>query len=292
MEEENFDIHWLNERYPFDAEARNKALEGKVLSFLKDIETLYLVDAGAGTGSNCLYFLEKLPQNQYWYLIEQNASLQNATIRRFSDFANYHNYKFLRKKDELFISKPRKEITIKIINDSVFRLPAFIDLPKIHLITANALFDLFTITQIDNFAQILFEHKIPIYTTLSYESMQFSPQDPFDSIFIEQYNNHMERTQPFGKALGKRAGIYFANIFSQNNWTASTQSSTWNIKPDDIKMHYYLLNFMENALEELPLEANVQENFQKWVMRKKNLIIARQQSLTIKHLDLFASPSY
>ena len=99
-EEENFDRDWLQERYPFDAEARNKPLESKVLAHFANQEVITLVDVGAGTGSNCLYFMDQLPQNQKWYLIEQDDALQKATIRRLKDFAAYHKYNFDRKKDK------------------------------------------------------------------------------------------------------------------------------------------------------------------------------------------------
>ena len=52
-EKENFDIDWLSERYPFDVEARDKALESKVIAHLAKKSSITLVDVGAGTGSNC-----------------------------------------------------------------------------------------------------------------------------------------------------------------------------------------------------------------------------------------------
>ena len=55
MEEENTYANWLNDRYPFDSEARDKSLEAKVMDYLKPKEALQLVDVGAGTGSNTLY---------------------------------------------------------------------------------------------------------------------------------------------------------------------------------------------------------------------------------------------
>jgi hypothetical protein len=35
----------------------------------------------------------------------------------------------------------------------------------------------------------------------------------------------------------------------------------------------------------------MQANFQKWLQRKKDLIITRQQRLKVMHMDIFAMPA-
>lgn len=289
-EEENFDRDWLQERYPFDAEARNKPLESKVLAHFANQEEIILVDVGAGTGSNCLYFIEQLSQNQKWYLIEQNEALEKATIRRLKDFAAYHKYDFDRKKNTVTIQSIKKKIVVTIINGSLLNLPNLVDLKQVDLVLANAVFDLFSKTQIEAFVNIIVDNQLAFYPTLNYEGMAFLPSDPFDEVFIDQYNAHMERPQDFGEALGKNASQYMVELFAAKKCPTNTAESIWQIEPDDIKMHYYLLNFMENALGELNLAPAMQANFEKWVQRKKDLIITRQQRLEISHLDIFVTP--
>ncbi len=289
-EEENFDRDWLQERYPFDAEARDKVLESKVLTHFDEQSVLTLVDVGAGTGSNCLYFIEQFSQNQKWYLVEQNEALQKATIRRLKDFAAYHKYDFDRKKNTVTIKSIKKKVTVTIINDSLLNLSDLVDLKKVDLVMANAVFDLFSAAQIEQFVNIIVDNQLAFYPTLNYEGMVFLPSDPFDEVFIDQYNGHMERPQAFGTALGKNASQYIVELFEAKKYQISTAESTWRIEPDDIKMHYYLLNFMENALGELDLAPAMQANFEKWVQRKKDLIITRQQRLEIGHLDIFVTP--
>jgi len=289
-EEENFDRDWLQERYPFDAEARNKPLESKVLAHFVNQPEITLVDVGAGTGSNCLYFVDQLAQNQKWYLIEQNDALKKATIRRLKDYAAYHKYSFERKKDTITIKSIKKKVTVTIINDSLLDLPKLVNLKTVDLILANAVFDLFSKAQIEQFVTIIVDNQLAFYPTLNYEEMVFLPSDPFDEVFIEQYNAHMERPQAFGTALGKNASQYMVELFEAKKCQIDTAVSTWRIEPDDIKMHYYLLNFMENALVEMDLAPAMQANFERWVQRKKDLIITRQQRLEIEHLDIFVSP--
>jgi len=288
-EKENFDIDWLSERYPFDVEARNKALESKVVAHLAEKSSITLVDVGAGTGSNFLYFVEQLPQSQKWYLVEQNESLKKATIRRLKDYASYHKYNFERKKDTVKITSIKRDITVTILNDSLLNLAELIDLKKVDLVLANAVFDLFSAAQIDQLVSLITQNKLAFYHTLSYEGMTFNPTDPFDEVFIDTYNEHMERPQAFGKALGRHASQYMVKSFEAAKSTVQSAPSKWQIEAVDIKMHYYLLNFMENALGEMDLAPAIQQNFKKWIQRKKDLIITGQQRLEIAHLDVFVT---
>jgi len=289
-EEENFDIDWLSERYPFDVEARNKELQSKVAAHLAEKSSITLVDVGAGTGSNCLYFVEQLPQNQTWYLVEQNADLKKATIKRLRDYANYHKYSFERKKDTVKITSLKRNITVTVLNDSLLNLVDLVDLSRVDLVLANAVFDLFSAKQITALVNLITQNKLAFYHTLSYEGMTFNPTDPFDDVFIAAYNEHMERPQDFGKALGKHASQYMVKLFEATASTVHTATSKWKIEPVDIRMHYYLLNFMENALSEMDLAPAVQQNFEKWIQRKKDLIITGQQRLEITHMDIFVKP--
>ena len=97
----------------------------------------------------------------------------------------------------------------------------------------------------------------------------------------------MERPQSFGQALGTKASAYMVEAFEKEGLKVTTASSVWQVGADDIKMHYYLLNFMENALDEMDLVEAKQANFKKWLTRKKELIITRQQRLDVEHLDIF-----
>lgn len=286
-EKENFDIDWLNERYPFDVEARDKTLEKKVLDYLSKSTDLVLVDVGAGTGSNCLYFLKQLPQNQTWYLVEQNTELKRATIRRLKDYASYHKYDFERKKDTIQIRTNKRKITVNIINDSLLNLASLVNLKKVDLVMANAVFDLFSSDQLSKLVTMLTQNRLAFYHTLGYEGMYFEPTDPFDDVFINRYHEHMERSQDFGKALGKKANEFLMQLFDNQSAKVEKAESVWRIEPVDIKMHYYLLNFMENALGEMDLAPAMQQNFDRWTQRKKDLIITGQQRLKITHQDIF-----
>ena len=287
MEEDNFNADWLNERYPYDAEGRNKIVETAALDYLKDKTTLNLVDIGAGTGSNCLYLMDKLDQDQVWTFIEQDAALNPILEKRLKDYAAYHKYQWEESGTGYHIQAPSKKLTFQIRNASLLDLPDLVDLSKVDLLLANAVFDLFAYEQLERFLQSILQYHIPCLFTMNYQTMVYTPEDPFDQSYISLYEAHMERTQDFGQAMGKQAGKILTTWFKQANWEVTQGEGDWHLLEDDIKMHYYLLNFMDVALEELDFDGNLKAQFPKWLQRKKDLIITRRQQLRIGHLDLF-----
>jgi len=291
MEEKNFDIDWLAKRYPFDVEARNKTVEQKAIDYLKKDQPLVIVDLGAGTGSNCLYFLDKLKQDQSWIFIEKDPQLAPALIHRLEEYATFHKYKWSYINGVYEMLTPFKKVTFKVISDTFFKIDQLVDLSKVDLVVANAVFDLLSKVQISQFLDQLTSNKIACLFTLHYTGMRFKPEDPFDQAYIDLYDEHMVRPQSFGQAMGKLAAAHVAQTLEDANYTLEKGESTWNIKEDDIKMHYYLLNFMDNALSELQYTDELQAYFPKWFQRKKDLIITRKQSLEVKHIDLFACSS-
>lgn len=288
MEENNFDIDWLAERYPFDAEARNKPVEQAAIDYLKTDQPVVIVDVGAGTGSNCLYFLDKLKQDQSWTFIEKDPTLAPALINRLADYAAFHKYSWSLKDGVYEMITPFKKVTFNVFSDNLLKIDQLVDLSKVDLVVANAVFDLLSKIQISQFLDQLLQNKIACLFTLHYTGMRFTPEDPFDQAYIDLYDGHMIRPQPFGQAMGKMAAAYIAQTFEEANYKLQKGDSSWNVREDDVKMHYFLLNYMENALSELSYPTELQNYFPKWLQRKKELIITRQQGLEVKHLDFFA----
>jgi len=165
-----------------------------------------------------------------------------------------------------------------------------VPLEKIDLVLANAVFDLFSKEQIQQFLNPILQKEIACYFTLNYKSQSFHPEDPFDKTYISLYEDHMERPQATGNATGKMVGNYLAECL-ETFQTVEQAISSWQIQKEDIKMHYYLLSFMENAIQELVLQEEVRTLLPKWIQRKKDLVITRQLELEVQHWDIFSYPS-
>lgn len=291
MEENNFYANWLNDRYPFDSEARNKDLEAAFLSYLNQKEEVRLVDVGAGTGSNALYLMDKISGNQHWHFIEQDASFEEVVFHRLEEYASYHKYDWIKKGHSAFITTPNKQLTFQFINGSLLDIKDLVELETIDIVVANAVFDLFSKDQIQQFLQPILAREIACYFTLNYQSMSFHPEDPFDDTFISLYETHMERPQTMGSAMGKKANSFIQEQLSSSSKVTSG-ISTWHFQQEDIKMHYYLLNFMESAIPELDMKEEIKVLLPKWIQRKKDQIISRQLELQIHHLDIFSIPHH
>jgi len=208
MEENNFDIEWLAQRYPFDVEARNKTVEQTAIDYLKTKQSVVIVDVGAGTGSNCLYFLDKLKQDQSWTFIEKDPALAPALIQRLEAYAAFHKYNWSLENGVYKMQTPFNQMTFKIISDTFLQIDQLLDLSKVDLVVANAVFDLLPKVQISQFLDPLIQNKIACLFTLNYTAMKFTPEDPFDQSYIDLYDAHMERPQSFGKAMGKLAALF------------------------------------------------------------------------------------
>ncbi|MGB0839750.1 MAG: hypothetical protein ACPGXL_06395, partial [Chitinophagales bacterium] len=178
-----FTSEWLQERYRFDAEARNPSVEQAFFDHIAPKEMVDLVDVGAGTGANCLYYFPKITQqHQNWYLVEKDAELCQASKQIIQTFAEKNGYGLETEaseqkgaeecEEELHINHPEtgQKIYIQFINGSLLELDELLNLNNVDVVMANAVFDLFTPQQFDAFGQILQVHQVPFLTTINYTS--------------------------------------------------------------------------------------------------------------------------
>ena len=268
-DEEIFEISWLTERYPFDVEARSKKIQAIALQALEAKPKLRLIDISAGIGSNCLYFMKQLEQNQEWLLLESRAGLKAKIIRQLKDYATFHKYDFEQKKKGIKIRSSSKIIQVQILEESFLNPVIFAKFSKADLVFANAAFKNCSSEQFRQFAQIILKEKTPCLFTLNYEGMTFDPEDPFDTAFLNMYDDYLERQQNSKQAMGKNSGATILSFFEKNNWINHSASSNWQVEQEDIKMHYYLLANLENAIETVNLDPIMQSNFSKVAPAKK-----------------------
>ena len=76
----SFETNWLDRRYHYDNAARDKNVEKACLNHLKNKSSVTILDIGSGTGSNCLYFLEKMPAVQNWIFVEHDERLSKYAL--------------------------------------------------------------------------------------------------------------------------------------------------------------------------------------------------------------------
>ncbi len=287
--ETSYYIDWLNTRYPFDAAGRNREIKKQFLELMnsKGKATLSLVDIGAGTGSNCRYWIDRIPQHQHWKLIEQNPAFIKPCLENLTHFAIEQGYHREHHPAGLTMVAGEKHIHIDLLNVSLFEVGIATDLSQTDAITANAVFDLLTREQFDNFIQTITEHPVIFLATLNYGGMYFTPEHSYDQEFIDLYEQHMRRWQPFGKSMGPACVQLMPEILEKYGLKVHSLESYWQILRTDKEMLNYYMDFMKSALCDMAVSDLEKAKLQDWLTLKEE---TDQAILNVNHQDILAIP--
>jgi len=283
----SFETNWLDRRYDYDNAARNKKVEEACLNYLQNKTSVTILDIGSGTGSNCLYFLEKMPAIQNWIFVEHDEHLTKYALERIKKHVSELGYSVEVAPQKLILQKDNRQIEITYITDSFMDLDKKVDLSKVDLVTAGAVFDLLSFKQFVDVATIVLENEIALLATMNYAEMNFSPEEASDVLFIEKYEKHMSRPQEFGKAMGKDCSRSMVKFFKKHQKEVVYGSSVWKLNGDEEETHRHLFQFMKSAVSEMLEEEEHTQLFSKWLYLKKELAAEKKLETSIQHYDIF-----
>ena len=283
----SFETNWLDRRSHYDNAARDKNVEIACLNYLKNKSSVSILDIGSGTGSNCLYFLERMPAVQNWIFVEHDEHLSKYALERIKKHAVDAAYSIEVAPQKIFLQKDNRKISIEYITDSFLNLEKKVDLSKIDLVTAGAVFDLLSFKQFVDIASVILENEIALLATMNYAEMNFSPSEASDVLFIEKYEKHMSRKQEFGKAMGKDCSRSMVKFFRKHQKEIVYGASIWNLVGDEEETHRCLFQFMKSAVTEMLEEEEHHQLFCKWLYLKKELAAEGKLETSIQHYDIF-----
>jgi len=146
-----FSSEWLALREAVDHRSRNPALRSKLAARFADRDDIFVVDLGAGTGSNLRAVAPVLPARQQWILIDHDPALLTTafeTIAQWSDSSHAVA-------TGLEISTGGKSLLIEFRQADLAAEPAAWGDASPDLVTAAALFDLVSEAWIDRFVVAL-----------------------------------------------------------------------------------------------------------------------------------------
>ena len=170
-----FDAGWLALREPTDHAARSRRLAARFAVAAGPAP--YMVDLGAGSGSNHRYLAPLLPPSQRWLLVDHDPVLlaaAGAVESRQLDLAQ-----------------------------------ALPEVPGRTGITASALLDLTSAAWLDRLAGWCGD--TPVLIALSVDGrLAWRPEDPDDGAMPERFFAHQQGDKGFGPALGPAAASHFA----------------------------------------------------------------------------------
>lgn len=281
-----FNPDWLTERYPFDSKARNRYVEKNFLKYLAAFPTPVLVDLGCGNGANTKYFIDRIPTNHTWILVDNDQNLLNHALDNLRNLDGYEATD-LPSSDGFILKKEGKQITIKTACGSLLELDQLLNLSSVDLLMANAVFDLFSEEQFTAFAAMLKANRLPILATLNYASMIFSPGVEHDPLFLDYYDLHMQRVQDFGRGMGYQCSEVMERVLQKLEAKTFTGPSNWEISAADTGMLNFLYHYLDDSLHELPFNEKEGQLLESWLAERRLAIDEGRLSVKVGHFDLF-----
>ncbi|WP_313886284.1 class I SAM-dependent methyltransferase [Amycolatopsis viridis] len=192
---------WLALREPADAAARAAALLGPLRASLSTVGgRLVIRDVGCGTGSMARWLAPRLPVPQHWILHDRDpALLARASITGTG-------------------------VTVETHHGDLGRL----DLGGTSLVTASALLDLLTLSDVDGLAGSCAAAGCPALLTLSVTGrVELTPADPLDAEIAAAFAAHQRRNG----LLGPDAVAMAALAFERRGAVVRLAPSPWRLGP-------------------------------------------------------------
>ena len=259
-----FAIAWLDLREGADRRARDAALAGAALQWLRQhggATSPIVVDLGAGTGST----LRALSGagDSLWRLVDHDASLLVEALKRHGRQC--------------------------VIEDYQADLAAIAELPLggATLVTASALFDLVSAGFVERLVARLAGQRTALYAALNYDGITaWTPVHPLDEVVLAAFNRDQRRDKGLGPALGPDAVAYLRAALEQVGFSVQVAVSPWRLGPADQALVAELVRGSAAAVAEgYGLDA---AQLQAW--QEFRLAHAGYGSCIVGHLDLLALP--
>src|SRR5690606_17274244 len=96
------------------------------------------------------------------------------------------------------------------------------------LVTASALFDLFSVEAIERLAAAVAAERCAFYTVLTYDGIAaFLPEHPADGAMREAFDRHQRTDKGFGPAAGPNASDALAAAFARYGYSVVRGKSPW-----------------------------------------------------------------
>ena len=242
-----FSAQWLALREPVDLRSRDAALAAEVARRFSRHPHVNVIDLGCGTGANLRVLAPLLGAEQSWQLVDYDPLLLAAASERLAAWADTARAAA----EGLELTKAGRHIKVTFRNADMARDLPNILAPPVELITASALFDLFSPAAIERLAGIVAHHRAVLYTVLTYDGRIGSePASASDQAVIAAFNAHQRRDKGFGPAAGPTAPAVLAECFSRAGYEVREGQSPWRLGAADGGLMAALVTGVLDAVRE------------------------------------------
>ncbi|PSC02664.1 SAM-dependent methyltransferase [Alsobacter soli] len=276
-----FSPEWLALREPADRDARSHALLERVGAHFAGRREMLVLDIGCGTGSTLRALAPRLPEHQFWRLVDHDPALLAAARERLAAWAEEAEDA---EGGDLVLTVAERTVRVRLEQADLAPGVARLLAPAPALVTASALFDLVSPAWIDGFARECAAAGAAVYAALTYNGLSaWDPPHPADAAVLDAFHVHQGRDKGFGAAAGPDAPAALEQALEAQGYACEAADSDWVLGPDDGALMAELATGIAQAAAETgavpPAEA------QAWAAAR-----AGARRAIIGHTDLFAVP--
>jgi hypothetical protein len=205
---------WLALREPADAEARARDLVERLERALPASGYRVIHDLGCGTGAMGRWLAPLLAGPQHWVVHDRDAELVALAAA-----------------DRPGPAADGAPVTVEARHTDVARMHAR-DLVGATLITASALLDLLTESELNRLAGVCAAAGCPILLTLSVTGrVEITPAVPLDGRVAAAFDAHQRRATERGRLLGPDAVAFAVEAFRRLGAELLLRPSAWRLGP-------------------------------------------------------------
>jgi hypothetical protein len=263
---------WLTLREPADAAARSRELVEQLLRSVPEAGPWLVHDLACGTGGMGRWLAPQLPGPQHWLLHDLDDDLLALTVA-----------------DPPTTARDGSTVTVEPRRTDITRLEDG-DLAGATLITASALLDLLTETELTGLVAVCAAAACPVLLTLSVAGrVALSPPDPLDHRVAAAFDAHQRRATERGALLGPDAPAAAAEAFGRLGAAVLGRPSPWQLGAGDGELTAEWLTGWVGAAREQDGELAAATDA--YLRERLAQAHSRRLQATVDHADLLILPA-
>jgi SAM-dependent methyltransferase len=258
---------WLALREPADAAARAPDLVEELRRELPAGRPVWVHDLGCGTGSMGRWLAPRLTGPQHWVLHDRDPDLLEHAAAGTPEAA-----------------ADGSPVTVETRQGDLTELDPCA-LAGASLVTASALLDMLTHTEVERLVGVTADAGCPILLTLSVVGrVDVAPWDPLDAAVAAAFNAHQRRTTGGRRLLGPDAAGVAAALFTRLGAEVLVRPSPWRLGPADGELAAeWLAGWVGAACEQRP---ELVSRTAGYLERRRDEAASGRLRVTVHHQDL------
>lgn len=219
----SFSPEWLALREPVDHASINSQVREALRRHFTRHTSIRVVDLGCGTGSNVRGTAGALGRRQTWTLVDYDPKLLKAAAFRLEGLE-----RGMRTKSGVRFAVDEAEITVSFLEADLATGGFAPVISGADLVTAAALFDLFSTAAINQLVDAVAANKQAFFTVLTYDGLaSWLPEHPADQAMRDAFNTHQQTDKGFGPSAGAGATAALVAGFQRHGYRIMRGKSPW-----------------------------------------------------------------